>query len=130
MAETYEKLISLAETIRTNVLPESNTAGLVGRMLREIIEKVREVNTSSSGAVTDMTVTPSADATSVSLLFVLKAGERAMRHTVTLPVVGSTAAGVVTPATLADITSQLNSMSQNIINLANSSATQEKGIVD
>lgn len=130
MAETYEKLISLAETIRTNVLPESNTAGLVGRMLREIIEKVREVNTSSSGAVTDMTVTPSADATSVSLLFVLKAGERAMRHTVTLPVVGSTAAGVVTPATLADITSQLNSMSQNIINLANSSAAQEKGIVD
>ena len=37
---------------------------------------------------------------------------------------------MVTPATLADITSQLNSMSQNIINLANSSAAQEKGIVD
>lgn len=120
----------MAETIRTNTLPESNTAGLVGRMLRDIIDKVQEVNTSSSGAVTDMTVTPSADATSVSLLFVLKAGERAMRHTVTLPVVSSTAAGVVTPATLADITSQLNSMSQNIINLANSSAAQEKGIVD
>ena len=119
MAKTYETLTSQAETIRTNTLPESNTAGLVGQMLRDIIDKVQEVNTSSSGAVTDMTVTPSADATSVSLLFVLKAGERSVRHTVTLPVVSSTAAGVVTPATLADITSQLNSMSQNIINLAN-----------
>lgn len=130
MAETYEKLISLAETIRTNVLPESNTAGLVGRMLREIIEKVREVNTSSSGAVTDMTVTPSADSTGVKLQFVLNAGEKNLVHVVSLPIVSNSAAGVITPATLADITSQLNSMSKNIINLANSSALQERTIAE
>ena len=130
MAKTYDTLTSQAETIRTNTLPESNTAGLVGQMLRDIIEKVQEVNTSSSNAVTEMTVTSSADATSVKLNFLLKAGEKPIIHTVTLPVVSNSAAGVITPAALADITSSLNSMSQNIINISNSSALQEQAISD
>lgn len=42
MAKTYEELTSLAETIRTNVLPESNTAGLVGQMLKDMVDKGEE----------------------------------------------------------------------------------------
>jgi hypothetical protein len=42
MAKTFEELNNTAETIRTNVLPESNTAGLVGQMLKDIVEKIRE----------------------------------------------------------------------------------------
>lgn len=62
MAKTYDILTSQAETIRTNTLPNSNTAGLVGQMLKDIIEKVSEVNTSSSGAVTAINVSTTADA--------------------------------------------------------------------
>lgn len=42
MAKTYEELTSQAETIRTNVLPESNTAGLVGQMLKDMVDKGEE----------------------------------------------------------------------------------------
>ncbi|MEG1860993.1 MAG: hypothetical protein RR206_04810 [Bacteroidaceae bacterium] len=38
MARTYEELLETAETIRTNLLPESNTANLVGGLLKEIIQ--------------------------------------------------------------------------------------------
>lgn len=43
MAKSFEELTSTAETIRTNVLPESNTAGLVGRFLKDMVEKLQEV---------------------------------------------------------------------------------------
>ena len=43
MAKTFDNLISAAENIRTNVLPESNTAGLVGQTLKDIVEKPREI---------------------------------------------------------------------------------------
>ena len=36
MAKTFDNLLSAAEKIRTNVLPESNTAGLVGQTLKDI----------------------------------------------------------------------------------------------
>lgn len=42
MAKTYEELTSQAETIRTNVLPESNTADLVGQMLKDMVDKGEE----------------------------------------------------------------------------------------
>ena len=42
MAKTYEELTSQAETIRTNVLPESNTAALVGQMLKDMVDKGEE----------------------------------------------------------------------------------------
>lgn len=43
MAKTFDNLISAAEKIRTNVLPESNTAGLVGQTLKDIVEKLQEI---------------------------------------------------------------------------------------
>ena len=46
MAKTFDSLSNTAETIRTNVLPDSNTAALVGQMLKDIIDKFHEVNTS------------------------------------------------------------------------------------
>lgn len=42
MAKTYEELTTQAETIRTNTLPESNTAGLVGQMLKDMVDKGEE----------------------------------------------------------------------------------------
>lgn len=42
MAKTYEELTTQAETIRTNTLPESNTAGLVGQMLKDMVDKGKE----------------------------------------------------------------------------------------
>lgn len=43
MAKSFEELTSTAETIRTNVLPESNTAGLVGQFLKDMVEKLQKV---------------------------------------------------------------------------------------
>ena len=37
MAKTFAQLQAEAEAIRTNVLPESNTAGLVGGVLRDAL---------------------------------------------------------------------------------------------
>lgn len=130
MAKTYDSLNSQAETIRTNTLPSSNTAALVGQMLKDIIEKVQEVNTSSSGAVTDMTVAPSADAKALRLTFSLNAGEKTITRIVTMPAVDSANAGIMTPAQMAQITASLNSMSQNILNLSNSYTEQSKAVGD
>lgn len=130
MAKTYDSLNSQAETIRTNTLPSSNTATLVGQMLKDIIEKVQEVNTSSSGAVTDMTVASAADASALKLTFSLNAGEKTITRTVALPTVDSATAGVMTPAQMSQITSSLNSMSQNILNLSNSYTEQNKAVAD
>lgn len=130
MAKTYDSLNSQVETIRTNTLPSSNTAALVGQMLKDIIEKVQEVNTSSSGAVTDMTVAATTDASALKLTFSLNAGEKTITRTVALPTVGSATAGMMTPAQMSQITSSLNSMSQNILNLSNSYTEQNKVVAD
>ena len=107
MAKTYDILTSQAETIRTNTLPDSNTAGLVGQMLKDIIEKVSEVNTSSSGAITAINVSPTADANSVRLTLSIRAGEKVSLQYVNLPVVSASAAGVITPAQMSSITLSL-----------------------
>lgn len=128
MAKTFDSLISDAETIRTNTLPDSNTAALVGKMLRDIVDKVKEVNTSSSGAITSIKVLPSADANGVQLLFTMKAGESTSTVSAVLPNVDTSKAGIMTPAQLAQITTSLNSMSQTILNISNSSSDQSKAI--
>lgn len=104
MAKTFDSLSNTAETIRTNVLPDSNTAALVGQMLKDIIDKIHEVNTSSSGAVTDMVCNPSADATSVVLAFTLTAGEKTVTRTVSLPLLSASSAGIMTPEQLTGFT--------------------------
>lgn len=128
MAKTFDSLTNDAETIRTNTLPDSNTAALVGQMLRDIIDKVKEVNTSSSGAITSIKVAPSADANGVQLFFTMKAGESTSTVSAVLPNVDTAKAGVMTPAQLAQITNSLNSMSQTILNISNSSTSQDKAI--
>ncbi len=128
MAKTFDSLTSDAEVIRTNTLPDSNTAALVGQMLKDIIAKVQEVNTSSSGAITDIKVTPSADANALQLLFTMKAGEKSTTVAAVLPNVDTSRAGIMTPAQLAQITTSLNSMSQTILNLSNTSTNQDKAI--
>lgn len=45
MAKNYDTLKTQAETIRTNVLPESNTAGLVGQMFKDLVERVESTDT-------------------------------------------------------------------------------------
>ena len=45
MAKNYDTLKTQAETIRTNVLPESNTAGLVGQMFKDLVERVESTET-------------------------------------------------------------------------------------
>lgn len=45
MAKNYDTLKRQAETIRTNVLPESNTAGLVGQMFKDLVERVESTDT-------------------------------------------------------------------------------------
>ena len=45
MAKNYDTLKMQAETIRTNVLPESNTAGLVGQMFKDLVERVESTDT-------------------------------------------------------------------------------------
>ena len=104
MAKTFDSLSNTAETIRTNVLPDSNTAALVGQMLKDIIDKIHEVNTSSSGAVTDMVCNPSADATSVVLTFTLTAGEKTVIRTVSLPLLSASSDGIMTPEQLSGFT--------------------------
>lgn len=128
MAKTYDILTSQAETIRTNTLPDSNTAGLVGQMLKDIIEKVSEVNTSSSGAVTAINVSPTADANSVRLTLSIRAGEKVSLQYVNLPVVSASAAGVITPAQMSSITSSLNTMSQSILEISNNYNAQKKTV--
>jgi len=119
MAKTFDSLSNTAETIRTNVLPDSNTAALVGQMLKDIIDKIHEVNTSSSGAVTDMVCNPSADATSVVLTFTLTAGEKTVTRTVSLPLLSASSAGIMTPEQLAGFTKSVNTVSQNLLTLSN-----------
>lgn len=119
MAKTFDSLSNTAETIRTNVLPDSNTAALVGQMLKDIIDKIHEVNTSSSGAVTDMACSPSADATSVVLAFTLTAGEKTVTRTVSLPLLSASSAGIMTPEQLTGFTQSVNTVSQNLITLSN-----------
>lgn len=128
MAKTYDILTSQAETIRTNTLPDSNTAGLVGQMLKDIIEKVSEVNTSSSGAVTAINVSPTADANSVRLTLSVRAGEKVSLQYVNLPVVSASAAGVITPAQMSSITGSLNTMSQSILEISNNYNAQKKTV--
>lgn len=128
MAKTYDILTSQAETIRTNTLPDSNTAGLVGQMLKDIIEKVSEVNTSSSGAVTAINVSPTADANSVRLTLSIRAGEKVSLQYVNLPVVSDSAAGVITPAQMSSITSSLNTMSRSILDISNNYNAQKKTV--
>ena len=119
MAKTFDSLSNTAETIRTNVLPDSNTAALVGQMLKDIIDKIHEVNTSSSGAVTDMVCNTSADATSVVLTFTLTAGEKTVTRTVSLPLLSASSAGIMTPEQLAEFTQSVNTVSQNLLKLSN-----------
>lgn len=128
MAKTYDILTSQAETIRTNTLPNSNTAGLVGQMLKDIIEKVSEVNTSSSGAVTAINVSPTADANSVILTLSVQTGEKVNLQSVNLPVVSASAAGVITPAQMSSITSSLNTMSRSILEISNNYNAQKKTV--
>ena len=128
MAKTYDILTSQAETIRTNTLPDSNTAGLVGQMLKDIIEKVSEVNTSSSGAVTAINVSPTADADSVRLTLSVRAGEKVSLQYVNLPVVSASSAGVITPAQMSSITGSLNTMSQSILEISNNYNAQKKTV--
>jgi hypothetical protein len=45
MAKNYDTLKTQAETIRTNVLPESNTAGLVGQMFKDLVDRVESTDT-------------------------------------------------------------------------------------
>lgn len=42
MTKNFDELEKQAETVRTNVLPESNTAGLVGGLFKDIVAKLRE----------------------------------------------------------------------------------------
>jgi hypothetical protein len=57
MAKNYDTLKTQAETIRTNVLPESNTAGLVGQMFKDLVDRVES---------TDTTITESARLTAAA----------------------------------------------------------------
>lgn len=45
MAKNYDTLKTQAEIIRTNVLPESNTAGLVGQMFKDLVDRVESTDT-------------------------------------------------------------------------------------
>lgn len=130
MAKTFDSLSNTAETIRTNVLPDSNTAALVGQMLKDIIDKIHEVNTSSSGAVTDMVCNPSADATSVVLAFTLTAGEKTVTRTVSLPLLSASSAGIMTPEQLAGFTQSVNTVSQNLLTLSNTVADNSRSLED
>ena len=43
MSKTFDELKQGAEEIRTNVLPDSNTAGLVGKQLKDMVDKQEEM---------------------------------------------------------------------------------------
>lgn len=51
MAKTYEELLAAAEAIRTNTLPDSNTADLVGSHLKDVINKDKETSDNLSAEI-------------------------------------------------------------------------------
>ena len=56
MAKTYNELKQKAEEIRTNVLPESNTAELVGRQFLDMLDRSEEDHSSTSGSTPEYNV--------------------------------------------------------------------------
>ena len=56
MSKTFDELKQGAEEIRTNVLPDSNTAGLVGKQFLDIIEKQETEQADRLKLVTDYNV--------------------------------------------------------------------------
>ena len=54
MTKNFDELEKQAETVRTNVLPESNTAGLVGGLFKDIVAKLREAISSFRNFPSDL----------------------------------------------------------------------------